>query len=98
MKTSQFDAATGGTFTAEIDGPSFSQRIIGDGFFIIVNPNSKHVSFSKSRHDICFGDIVSAIIPEYTNQQFADDYGDRMLAGGQTVREYMRENCRMEIK
>lgn len=97
MKTSQFDSKTGNFFTAEITGPSYEQKIIGNGYFVIVEPHSKHVSFSKHRHDICFGDIVSDIIPNYTNQQYANDYGDKLTGTGLTVREYMQKNCRMDI-
>ena len=95
MKATQFDAKTGGSFTVEISGPSYSQKIEGVGYFVIVNPNSKHVSFSKSRHDICFGDIVSDIIPDYTNQQYANDYGSRITGMGKTVKEYIQQECRM---
>jgi hypothetical protein len=76
---SQFDAASNGFFTAVIDGPFHNEAIIGEGYFIIINPDSKYVSFSKTRHDICFGDIVSNIIPEYTNEQYARDYGSRII-------------------
>lgn len=98
MKTTQFDAKTGELFTVEIEGPSYAQRIVSDGYFIIVNPHSKFVFFSKKRYDICFGDIVSDIIPEYTNQQYANDYGDKMTGyNNMTVREYMQKNCRMNV-
>lgn len=97
METTQFDAKTQSTFTAKVTDFSHSNRIIGQGYFIIVNPDSKFVSFSKSHTNICFGDIVSNIIPNYTNQQYADDYGDKLTGMGLTVREYMQKNCRMDI-
>lgn len=49
-------------------------------YYIIVNPNSKHVSFCNEKKDICFGDTVPNIIPNYTNQQYANDYGDRVIS------------------
>ena len=97
---SQFDAKTRQYFTSEVVGPSYAQRIEGDGYFIIVNPNSEYASFSKKRHDICFGDIVSDIIHNYTNQQYANDYGSRHLGGDLsewTVREYLQRNLGMDI-
>lgn len=48
-------------------------------YYIIVNPNSKYVSFSKSKHDICFGDKVSGIIKEYTNAQYIAEFGSRII-------------------
>ncbi len=93
--TTQFDACTGNLFTTEVVATGLNSRIIGDGYYIIVNPDSKYVSFSKTRHDICFGDIVSDIIHEYTNQQYANDYGDKLTGLGKTVREYMQNNCGM---
>lgn len=114
MKTSQFDARTGQFFTAEIEGPSYAQRIVGAGYFILINPDSKHVSFSKTCHDICMGDIVSDIIPNYTNEQYMNDYGSRLISVPcntetdpdkmpkydgtkmMTIKEYMRDNCRMK--
>lgn len=98
MKTTQFDARTCLLFTTEIIGPSYAQVISGEGYFIIINPNSRLVSFSKVRHDICFGDIVSDIIPGYTNQQYANDYGTKPTGMGKSVREYMQQNCKMNIK
>ena len=98
METTQYDAKTEQFFTTEITDFSHSNRILGDGYYVIVNPDSKFVSFSKHHLDVCFGDIVSDIIPDYTNQQYANDYGDKMTGIGKTVREYMRENCRMQIK
>lgn len=80
MKTAQFDSATNSFFTAEISGPSYSQRIEGAGYFVIINPDSKHVSFSKHRHDICFGDIVSKVIPNYTNADYIRDYGSKIIS------------------
>jgi hypothetical protein len=97
MRTTQFDAKAGAQFTTEITDFNHSNRILGDGYFVIVNPNSKHVSFSKSYHDICFGDIVSDIIPNYTNQDYANDYGNKLTGVGKTVKEYMQQNCRMNI-
>lgn len=91
----QFDAHNNKRMDITIEGPSFAQLITGNGYFIIVNPDSKHVSFSKSRHDICFGDITENIIPDYTNQQYATEYGDRLTGMGVTVKEYMQRNCRM---
>lgn len=94
MKTTQFDAKTGGQFTTEITGPSFQQVISGPGYFII--PTDKGtVSFSKGRHDACVGDIVSDIIPNYTIEQYAADYGDRVLGIGKTVREFLHDNLRV---
>lgn len=98
MKVSQFDAKTGQFFTTEVTNYAHSNKILGEGYYIIVNPNSKYVSFSKENKDVCFGDIVSDIIPEYTNQQYANDYGDKLTGVGITVREYMQVNCRMDIK
>ena len=98
MKTTQFDAKTHNFFTTQITNFSHSNRIVGDGYFVIINPHSEYVSFSKSNQDICLGDIVSDIIPNYTNQQYADDYGDKFTGLGLTVREYMQKNCRMNIK
>ena len=95
MRTTQVDAKTGTQFTTEITNLTHSNRILGDGYFVIVNPHSNRVSFSKSYHDICFGDIVSDIIPNYTNQQYANDYGNRLTGMGLTVKEYMQQNCRM---
>jgi len=90
-------------------------------YFIIVNPDSEFVSFSETNHDICFGDQVPEIIPNYTNKQYADAYGDRVITYpcmtdisrepeferirinaetktiSKTIREYMRENCRMHV-
>lgn len=102
MKTSQFDTVTNSIFTTEIEyngtiGNEYGGRITGKGYFVIVNPDSEYVSFSKNKHNICFGDIVSDIIPDYTNQQYANDYGDRLLGNKQTVREYMQQNCGMDI-
>lgn len=97
MKVTQFDAHNKRSITVEIVGPSYAQRIEGDGYFIIVNPNSKHVSFSKAKHDVCLGDVTENIIPNYTNQQYADDYGSRLTGIGLTVKEFMQKNCRMNI-
>lgn len=95
--SSQYDAKTKSSFTVQIDGPSYAQVIKGQGYFIIPNPQSKFVSFSKANKDTCLGDIVSDIIPEYTNEQYANDYGDRHLGTGKTVREYMRDNLRIKV-
>ena len=84
-------------FVAEITGPSYDQKIVGPGYFIIMNPGSKHVSFSKGNHDVCFGDTVSDIIPEYTNEQYIEDYGHRVISTGQTLREYAKSNLRMAV-
>ncbi len=102
MKITQFDAKTKGFFTTEIDhhglvGQEDGWHILGEGYYVIVNPDSKYVSFCKAKKDICFGDIVSDIIPNYTNQQYVDDYGDKLTGVGKTVREHMKENCRMDI-
>ncbi len=97
MNTTLFDAHNQKQITVNIVGPSYQQYISGPGYFIIVQPDSKFVSFSKSRHDICFGDVTEEIIHEYTNQQFADEYGDRLTGIGLTLKEYMRKNCRMDI-
>lgn len=96
MKCTQFDAHNNRPITIEIVGPSFAQRIEGKGYFIIVNPNSTYVSFSKSRHDICLGDVTENIIPNYTNQDYANEYGSRTTGyKGMTVKQYMQQNCRM---
>lgn len=103
METSQFDAKTNQFFTTQIthngspDKP-YGFRIVGAGYYVIINPDSKYVSFSKSNRDICFGDIVSDIIHEYTNQQYCNDYGNKLTGTGKTVREYMQQNCRMEVQ
>ena len=102
MTTTQFDAKTGNFFTTEINhkglvGSEYGWNIIGAGYYVIINPDSKQVSFSKNNHDICFGDIVSDIIPNYTNQQYANDYGNKLTGLGKTVREFMQQNCRMSI-
>lgn len=102
MKNTQFDAKTRKMFTTEVEHNGTPQapygyHITGDGYYVIVNPNSKYVSFSKMNRDVCFGDIVSDIIKEYTNQQYADDYGNKVTGIGKTVRQYMIENCRMDI-
>lgn len=96
-KTTQFDAKTGTQFTATITGPSYEQKIVGEGYFIIPNPDSKYVSHSKHRKDTCLGDIVSDIIPNYTNEQYCKDYGDRLTGMGVTVREYMANNLRLKF-
>lgn len=80
VKISTFDAKTNASFIYEVTGPSYKQRIIGPGYFIIINPDSKYVSFSKCRHDICFGDVVSDLIHEYTNTQYANDYGKKIIS------------------
>lgn len=98
MKTSQFDAHNQQRINVNITGPTFAQKIEGKGYFIIVNPDSNFVSFSKSRHDICLGDVTADIIHEYTNQQYANEYGSRLTGMGLTVREYMQKNCRMDVK
>jgi hypothetical protein len=97
MRVAQFDAHNNRQVTFEINGPSYNQVISGDGYFIIVNPNSKYVSFSKGRKDVCFGDVTTNIIPDYTNQQYADEYGSRLTGMGKTVKEYMQQECRMNI-
>ena len=48
-------------------------------YFIIVNPDSKFVSFTNSKHDICFGHTSNDVIKEYTNQQYADDFGHEII-------------------
>jgi hypothetical protein len=96
--TTQYDFHNKKFITVNITGPTFAQKIIGDGYFLIINPDSKHISFSKIKHDVCLGDITADIIPDYTNQQFADEYGDRLTGMGLTVRQYMQQNCRMNIK
>lgn len=98
MLVNAYDAHNKESITVDIEGPSYAQRIKGDGFFILVNPGSKYASFSKHKQGVCFGDITKNIIPDYTNQQFADEYGDRLTGLGLTVKEYMQNNCRMDIK
>lgn len=95
MKTTQFDALTGRSFTTELTDDF--KIITGNGYFIIPNPNSKHVSFSKGRKDSCLGDIVSDIIPNYTNEDYAKDYGDRMTGVGKTVKEFLIENLKINL-
>lgn len=98
MKISQFDAHNKQTITVEVDGSEYDQRIVGEGYFIIINPASKHVSFSKHRQDICMGDVTKEIIKEYTHDQYAAEYGDRPTGyHGMTVREYMVRNCRITL-
>lgn len=97
MKQTTFDAHNKEQITTELTGPSYDQKIIGEGYFILINPDSKYVSFSKSKHDICLGDVTKNIIPDYTNQQFADEYGDRLTGMGKTVKQFMQQNCRMNI-
>jgi len=48
-------------------------------YFIIVNPDSKFVSFGNSKHDICFGHTSNDVIKEYTNQQYANDFGHEII-------------------
>ncbi len=100
MKVSQFDSHNNKFIEVEITGPSYNQRIVGEGYFIIVS-GGKHISFSKGRHDVCFGDITTDIIPDYTVQQYADEYGDKYgdkLTGlGVTVREYLKNYCRYSL-
>lgn len=98
MRVTQFDAHNNKSITVEIEGPDYNQVIKGEGYFIIVEPGSPQVSFSKARKNICFGDVTQDIIPDYTNQQYADEYGDRLTGSGMTVREYMQQNCRMDVK
>jgi len=98
MNTTQFDAHNKKHLTVELVGPSYELKIKGEGVFIIINPHGKFVSFSKSCHDACLGDVTEKVIHEYTNQQYADEYGDRMTGLGMTVRQYMQINCRMDIK
>lgn len=103
MKTAQYDVITNKFFTTEINhngiiGNEYGWHITGEGFYVIPNPHSKYVSFSKNHQDTCLGDIVSDIIPNYTNQQYADDYGDRITGLGKNVREFLQQNCRMDIK
>lgn len=93
--TTQYDSYNKKFITVEITGPTYAQKIKGDGYFIIINPDSDFVSFSKSKKDTCLGDITLNVIPNYTNQQFADDYGDRRTGMGITVRQYMQRNCKM---
>lgn len=98
MRITQFDAHNNEPITVEVVGPSYAQRIEGEGYFILINPDSPHVSFSKGRHNICFGDVTKNIIPNYTNQQFANEYGSRMTGyNNMTIKEYMQINCRMNI-
>lgn len=87
-KITGFDAKTGANFTAEIVGPPYDRRIIGEGYFIIIEPNSKYVSFSKSKHDICYGHIVSDIIHEYTNEQYVKDYRDILFNDGKKYSDW----------
>lgn len=96
--TTLFDRHNKKQITVEIVGPSYEQKIVGEGYFIIINPDSKFVSFSKSKKDVCLGDVTKDIIPNYTNQQFADEYGDRRTGLGKSVREFMQQECRMDIK
>lgn len=98
MKTTTYDAHNGKSITVDVREGTEGQVIYGDGWFIIINPNSKYVSFSKQKHDVCFGDVTLNIIKEYTNQQFADEYGSRLTGLGMTVKEFMQRNCRMDIK
>jgi hypothetical protein len=99
MKTiTKLDCHNKGQITVEITGPSYNQRIAGAGYFIIINPQSEHVSFSKSNHDTCVDNLTADIIPGYTNQQFADEYGNEFVAElGITVKEYMSRNLRMIV-
>ena len=48
MLSTQFDSHNQKQITVNITGPSYEQKIDGDGVFIIINPDSKFVSFSKS--------------------------------------------------
>ena len=98
MNITLFDTHNKKQITVNVIGPSYDQTIVGDGYFIIINPDSKHVSFSKSRKDVCLGDVTADIIPDYTNQQYADEYGDRYTGMGLTVKEFMTKNCRMDLK
>lgn len=97
MRVNQFDAHNKESITVEVVGPSYQQRIDGQGYFIIANPDSKFVCFSKVRHDLCFGDVTKDVIPEYTNQQYADEYGHRLTGMGSTMKEYLQRQCRMNI-
>lgn len=98
MLTTTFDAHNNQPITVDIVGPSFAQKIVGEGYFIIINPDSRYATFSKSKYNVCMGDVTKNIIPNYTNQQYADEYGDRLTGYlGMTVKEYMQKNCRMKI-
>lgn len=97
MKCSQFDAHNKESITVEIAGPFYNQVIKGEGYFIIPNPQSKHVSFCKGRKDTCLGDVTKNIIPDYTNQQYADEYGSRLTGIGVTVKEHMMKVGRYRI-
>jgi hypothetical protein len=96
MRLTTFDAHNNAQITVDIEG-SYFPRIISEGYYIIPNPSSKHVSFSKHRADSCLGDITANIIPDYTNAQYAAEYGDRLTGMGCTVREFMVKNLRIEI-
>jgi hypothetical protein len=93
--STQYDALTKSSFTVKIVGPSFAQKIEGEGWFII--PGSGNlVSFSKAKKDCCLGDIASDIIPDYSNEDYIRDYGARQLGGDSgTVEEYCRKNLRI---
>lgn len=78
----------------------YSPNILFMNYFIIVNPASNFVSFSTTNHNVCFGDTVPAVIKEYTNLQYANDYGERLISytwGGKlitkSIRQYMKEDC-----
>jgi len=94
MKQTFFDAHNQQQITVELTCHGYKPVIMGSGYFIIPNPGSKYVSFSKAAHDSCIGDITAEVIPDYTNQQYADEYGDRVTGMNLTVREYMRRLCR----
>ena len=96
MRLTTFDAHNNAQITVDIEGDYFP-RITGEGYYIIPQPGSKHVSFSKHRTDSCLGDITANIIPDYTNAQYAAEYGDRFTVIGCTVIEFMVKNLIIKL-
>lgn len=98
MTVTQFDAHNGEQITTTLTGPDYAPVIDGPGYFIIPNAYGAKagVSFSKGRHDACLGDITLNVIPDYTNDQYAAEYGHRYMDNGMTVLEYMQQNLRLK--
>lgn len=91
-----FDSHNAKMIEVDIRG-THSQIIHGDGYFIIPNGAGGQCSFCKECRDTCLGDVTMDIIPDYTIQQYSDEYGNRATGMGITVREFLQVNMRQPI-
>jgi hypothetical protein len=63
-------------------------KTITSPFYIIIShdsqtkckhPKNIYLSFSKVKHDICFGHTVENVIPDYTLDQYLKQYGKQQI-------------------